>query len=152
MNKLLHLLNIASLHILTFMFWYESVKADVSWSVNKKPKSNKLSKVWQEQQLFRQNHHILFLYTFKVWNLKLCRIMIHCMLLDFKDGQNRFFSILDCILHTTGWIFSDSCDFHWGSFLYFPNLKLYLEVMSSGSLPNPMWDSSVIGPTGKGLI
>ena len=135
------------------MFWYASVKADVSWSVNKKPKSNKLSKVWQQQQLFRQNHHILFVCTFKVWNLKLYTIMIHCMLLDFKDGQFKFFSMLDRIPHTTGQ--DESCDFHWGfkgSFLYFPNLKLYLRVMSSGSLPNPMWDSSVIGPTGKGLI
>ena len=86
------------------MFWYASVKADVSWSVNKKPKSNKLSKVWQQQQLFRQNHHILFVCTFKVWNLKLYTIMIHCTLLDFKDGQFKFFSMLDRIPHTTGWI------------------------------------------------
>ena len=71
------------------MFWYASVKADVSWSVNKKPKSNKLSKVWQQQQLFRQNHHILFVCTFKVWNLKLYTIMIHYMLLDFKDGRYK---------------------------------------------------------------
>ena len=42
-------------------FWMINIckllKADASWSVNKKPKSNKSSKVWHRHQLFQQNHH-----------------------------------------------------------------------------------------------
>ena len=45
-------------------FWMINIckllKADVSWSVNKKPKSNKSSKVWQRHQLSLQNHDISY--------------------------------------------------------------------------------------------